>query len=426
MDPTGSRIYYGYWLVGAAFLAQFVSLGIYSYVLSAFMVPMIDDLGWTRAEFTLSRSVGQLMMAATGLVVGGYVDRVGGRPLMLIGATIMSVALYMHSHVGELWQWVVLNGVVLTIGCAMIGNLVVNVTLAKWFVERRGQALAWSAMGVSMGGIIITPLVVFWIDSIDWRTTWQLLALCTALIMYPVALMMRRVPEDHGLHPDGKTAAQVAAGQALAAQADLARSLTRGQALRTWTFYALVLAFGLFSINIVVVLLQAVPLLTDAGFTRNDGAFCILVASIPALVSKPVWGFFIDRWPAQPLAAVSAAFTGLSLGAIVLAVEATDLSLIYVGFFCLGIGWGGMIPMQEVIWGSFFGRRHLGAVRSVGLPFSLLLGAGAPLLVSYYHDLMGTYFGALMAVAVLNVSSGVMLAFIPGPRPGRMPVQELF
>ena len=281
----GQRIFYGYWLIGAAFLAQFVSLGIYSYVLSAFMVPMSEDLGWTRAEYTLSRSVGQAVMAMTGLVVGSYVDRVGGRPLMLIGTTVMAGALYLHSQVTELWEWVVLNGAVLTVGCAMVGNLVVNVTLAKWFVERRGRAVAWSAMGVSMGGIVITPLTVYGIDTLDWRSTWQLLALGTAVIMYPVALMMRRAPEDHGLHPDGKTAAQLAAGQGRAAHADFARSLTRGQALRTWTFYALVLAFGLFSINIVVVLLQAVPLLTDAGYTRNDAALAILVASVPALVT---------------------------------------------------------------------------------------------------------------------------------------------
>ena len=150
----------------------------------------------------------------------------------------------------------------------------------------------------AMGGIVITPLTVFWIDTLDWRTTWQLLAVGTAVIMYPVALMMRRAPEDHGLHPDGKTAAQMAAGQGKAAQADFARSLTRAQALRTWTFYALVLAFGLFSINIVVVLLQAVPLLTDAGFSRNDAALGILVASVPALVSKPVWGWLIGPFVA--------------------------------------------------------------------------------------------------------------------------------
>ena len=88
-----ARVYYGYWIVAASFVAQFVSLGIFSYVLSSFMIPMIDDLGWSRTEFTISRFVGQLVMAATGFLVGAFVDRYGGRPLMLIGTTILSVSL---------------------------------------------------------------------------------------------------------------------------------------------------------------------------------------------------------------------------------------------------------------------------------------------------------------------------------------------
>jgi hypothetical protein len=76
-----------------------------------------------------------------------------------------------------------------------------------------------------------------------------------------------------------------------------------------------------------------------------------------------------------------------------------------------------MIPLQEVIWATFFGRRHLGAVRSAGLPFSLLLGAGAPLIVSMYFDRVGNYDGALYTVAVLNILSAVLLLFIP--KPGR-------
>jgi MFS family permease len=386
------------------------------------MVPMCDELGWTRAEYTIARSVGQVVMALTGFFIGAQVDRLGGRPLMAVGTVVLGAALFAHSYVTELWQWVILNGVVLTIGCALVGNLVVNVTLAKWFVERRGQAVAWSAMGVSMGGIIVTPLVVYWIDTTDWRITWQYLALASMAIMAPVVVMVRRTPEDHGLYPDGKTEAQVAAGAAARAIADFASSLTRAQALRTFSFYALVVAFGLFSINIVVVLLQSVPLLTDAGFSRADAAFAVLVASVPALVTKPVWGWLIDRWPAQPLAAASAAVTGMSLAAIVFAVRSGELGAIYGAFACLGIGWGGMIPMQEVIWASFFGRRWLGAVRSAGLPFSLIFGAAAPLAVSYHHDLTGSYDGALLWVAGLNVFSGVLLALIPRPM---APIQVL-
>ncbi len=81
----------------------------------------------------------------------------------------------------------------------------------------------------------------------------------------------------------------------------------------------------------------------------------------------------------------------------------------------LGFGWGGMIPLQEVIWANFFGRRYLGSVRSAALPFSILLTAGAPLATSYYFDIMGNYDGAILMVGSANLLSGVMLALLRKP-----------
>jgi OFA family oxalate/formate antiporter-like MFS transporter len=410
------KIYYGYWLIGAAFVAQFVSVGMYSYVLGSFMNPMVEELGWSRADFTLTRTIGQLVMAVVGIFVGARIDRYGGRAIMLIGTTVLSITLALHSFVESLWVWWLLNGVVLTLGCALLGNLVVNVTLSKWFVINRGKAIAFAAMGVSFGGVALTPLATWMIDTIGWREAWVWLGVITAVLMYPVALFMRRAPEDHGLNPDGLSDAQVAAGGDAAAAAENANAYTRRQALRTLTFYALVIAFGFFTINIVVILLHTVPYLTDSGFTRNEAALAMLIASVPAMLSKPIWGYLIDRSPTKPLAAISATVTGLALFMIVAAVAGQQLFWIYAAYVLLGLGWGGMIPMQEVLWATFFGRRYIGAIRGAGMPFTLALGAAAPWLVSYYHDLVGEYDGALLVVATLNVISGVLILLVPAPR----------
>ncbi|MBT5203039.1 MAG: MFS transporter, partial [Gammaproteobacteria bacterium] len=126
-------------------------------MLGPFMLPMIDELTWSRGDFALSRSIGQVFMALTGIYIGAYVDRLGGRAIMLMGTLILSTSLALHSLIDSLWAWWLLNGVAMTCGCAMVGNLVVNVTLSKWFVVNRGKAIAVAAMGVSLGGILITP-----------------------------------------------------------------------------------------------------------------------------------------------------------------------------------------------------------------------------------------------------------------------------
>lgn len=408
-------LYFGYWLIAAAFIAQFVAVGVQNYVFGAFMTPMTEEFGWSRTEFTLPRTVGQLVMALTGFIIGTYVDRYGGRPLMLGGIVIVCASLLALSGVETLLQWLMLNGLLLTVGAAMMGNLVVNVTLAKWFVDFRGRAIALSAMGVSFAGIVLTPVMTLIIDGWGWRTGWQVLAAGAAVLILPVAMVMRRAPEDYGLHPDGKSDAQVAAGDAEQAMNDFANSLTRRQALRTASFYLLVLAFGLFLITISVMLLQTIPYMTDAGYSRPVAALMITIASIPAFLSKPIWGILIDKLNAKPLAAAGAAITGIAMLIIVFSVQMRADIWVYSGFFLLGCGWGGMIPLQEVIWASFFGRRYLGAVRSAALPFTFLISAGAPLAASYYFDVIGNYDGVLLAVAASNLLSALLLLLLPRP-----------
>ena len=50
------------------------------------------------------------------------------------------------------------------------------------------------------------------------------------------------------------------------------------------------------------------------------------------------------------------------------------------------------------------------------MPFSLLLGAPAPALVGYYHDLAGRYDEALAVVAALNMLSALLIFLAPSPK----------
>lgn len=379
------------------------------------MLPMVEELGWSRAEYTIPRSLGFAVMALLGFIIGTYVDRYGGRRFMVAGVIVAAAALWWSARVTTLLEWILINGVLLTMGAAMMGNLVVNVTLSKWFVERRGFAVAMAAMGVSAAGVVVTPAVGWVAETYGWRFAWEVLAVSALVTGLPVALMVRRMPEDHGLHPDGRTDEDVASGKTALATADFANSMTRGEAVRTGAFYALIVAFGLFTINIGVVLLHGVPYVVDSGFSATFGAQMILVISIPAALTKPIWGYFIDRVAARPLGALGSAVTGGALLLIVYATSSGSVPLMYFAYFMLGVGWGGMIPIQEVIWAGFFGRRYLGAVRSAAMPFSLVLGAGAPLAVAYVHDTIGRYDESLAIVASANLVAAVLILFVRPP-----------
>lgn len=415
--PSEQKIFYGYWIILAAFFTQFASIGLQNYVIGPFTIPMTDEFGWTRAEFTSARSIGQMVAAFTGFFIGAGVDRYGGRPFILVGTVILSISVYALGAVQTLSQWIVINGFIVTIGAAMIGNLVVNVTLGKWFVNYRGRAVALAAMGVSLSGVLLPPLTTWLIDVYGWRSAWHMLGIGAALLITPAALVIRRSPEDYNMNPDGHSAEQMASEMGDRARLDYASSMTRREAMRTGRFYALVLAFGLFQISITVMLLQTVPFMTDAGYPRLLAASMISLTSIPALISKPFWGMLIDRYSARPLAAIGAGITGFSLIIIVLAVQVQNNVLVYSAFFLMGLGWGGLIPLQEVIWASYFGRRYLGSVRATALPFTFAMTALGPVLAAAHYDHFGNYDNAFLMMAVCNLLAAFMLLLISDARP---------
>ncbi len=406
-------MFYGYWIVIAAVIAQFAVVGAQMSVIGVFVKPMTEELGWARAEFFLAETLGQFIFAAAGFYVGVYVDRFGARPLMLIGATLAAGSLLVAAEVTELWQWMIVRGVFFMLGGALAGNLVVNVTVAKWFVTKRGRAVGFAAMGVSLAGVVWPPVMTAVSDEFGWRAAWRTMAVLMFLLIAPVALLMRRSPEDHGLHPDGVESAEAAnSGEAAA---DFANSFTRGEAIRTRALYMVILAFGMAVVGVFVTLTQTIPFLTDVGFSRSTAALMLASLSLPAFISKPIWGFIIEKTDPKPLAAIGFLLSAGAAVVILAAAKAGNVPLLAAGYTVVGIGVGGQIPIQEVIWASFFGRRYLGAVRGVGMPFAFAIGAGSPLAVAAYFDRVGNYDGAFIAISALWVLAAVLILLVRKP-----------
>ena len=411
-------IYYGYYLVGAAFLAQMISAGAQTYVAGVFLVPMTEELDWTRSEFTYAQTVGRFLQAFAGLFLGGLVDRGYARRMMFVGSGIIGTAVFATSYVDELWQFVALRGVMLVVGAAMVGNLVVNVTLSKWWVEKRGRMVGFAAMGVSGAGVLLPQVLTPVVDEWGWRVGWQVLAVICVVLLFPAAWVMRGTPEESGLNPDGKTDEEMASPAGDRVRADFANSLTRMEALRTPAFYQIVVAFGVSGVGLGTILFTTIPFTTDAGFSRTVAAFMLSFAvALPAALIKPVWGWGMDRASAKILAASSFVIAACGVVVVVLAAQAGSVVILGLGFVLVGIGLGGQIPIQEVIWGSYFGRRYLGAVRSVAMPFALFFGAGGPLAVQVYFDHVGDYYGAFYGVGALWLAAALLVLLVQRPKP---------
>ena len=163
------RPFYGWYIVGVALVAQFVAVGTQTYSSTVFLKPMTQDLGWTRSEFSAVQTVSTVVMGIVGFGIGMLIDKRGPRLLMLAGGLICGAALIATSQVHNLWEFYLARGVAQTVGNAMLGNLVVNVTVSKWFIARRGMAVAIASSGVSLGGVLMTPVVSWVAGTWGWR-----------------------------------------------------------------------------------------------------------------------------------------------------------------------------------------------------------------------------------------------------------------
>lgn len=101
------RIYYGYWIVLAGFVTQFVAVGMSNYIGGAFLIPMTEEFGWSRAEYSASRSIGQMVLAATGFLIGSHLDRFGGRPFIVVGSLVLCASLFSLSTIDTIVAMVV-------------------------------------------------------------------------------------------------------------------------------------------------------------------------------------------------------------------------------------------------------------------------------------------------------------------------------
>jgi MFS family permease len=301
---------------------------------------------------------------------------------------------------------------------------VVSVAISKWFVRRRGWAISLASSGFSLATLIMPVAVTAVVISCGWRGAYIVLALFFWALMLPAALVMRREPEDYGLLPDGQRPGE-ALHEAERRQIERARrdfdgSYTRHEALRTSAFWMLNITFGLFVGANIAMLFHAIPYMTGSGFTPAQAGFAFATTGITGLIAKFVWGAALQRahrFGARQFSALAAGSAGASTLLLIVATANQSMPAAFLACLLWGFGFGSVTPLSEFMWASYFGRRHLGAVRSAGTPFSVGATALGPLLVAYWFDVTGSYDGAFVAMTIAYALAAMVILASREPPP---------
>jgi sugar phosphate permease len=392
---TQPRFFYGWYIVAVGILVNIAGTFAFSSTLSIFLKPITEELGVSRGAFSLIRTFEIGVAALIVPMLGSWIDRHGGRGVLVLGVVMESAGLLLSSLVQSFWQFALVRCSLVIAGEALLGSLVINVTIAQWFVRKRGRAMGIANLGTGVAKLSIPLAAASLFVLVGWRQTWAVFGIVAPiLVIAPALILVRRRPEDIGLLPDGdapspnidasvgKTAPQDSPTRTERA------AWTRGEALRLPTFWLLVVTFGIASVGIAGLNLHIFSYVTDIGHSPLVAASFMSTIALTQLGSTLVWGMLADKFDIRKVSCVQFLIQGVGL---ITAITSTQIQLTYLGFFLYGTGLAGSFVLREVIWANFFGRNSLGTVRGLSLFFSNLFAAGGAPFFGFLHDITGSY-----------------------------------
>ena len=427
MRTPRPRFFYGWLVVIASVLAGAVQSGGSVWGASVFASHMTDELGWARSAFFGAFTLRAIVGGVLSPFIGPMQDtRSGPRVLMLLTGVTMGFSLIGLKWVDNIVVFYILFGALGALTMVGGAEMLIVAIVPKWFVRMRGRAVALASTGTAMGPLFFPFLVHGIISLVGWRDAWVVLGIGSMVVMVPLALMVRSRPEDIGLLPDG---AREPTPEVLAAQrqvqgnrpqARTERSMTRRQAMRTYAFWLLILAFFLAMLGMGGFHANWIPYFEDIGFSPAVGAWAATAYGVCSISIRLVWGLVADRFPVRYLLVVQALLTAVS---IMLFLNITNVTTLVIAGASHGIALGGFFIMRPLIIANYFGRQHLGAINGILRPFVTLSGAMSPLLIAGMFDIFGTYREAfLLATLTWVFAAGVVFLAAP-PRRRRVEAQ---
>ena len=393
------RIFYGWWVVAAAFAITFLGFGS-AYTFSAFLEQLQRDFGASRGSVSLVFSLAGFLYFGLGIVSGPLADRFGSRPLVLIGMILLGLGLALASAAQNLIEVYAAYGlgVGLGMGCAYVPAIG---AVQRWFVRRRGFASGLAVAGIGVGTLVMPPLASLLIGSFGWRGAYLALGALALVLGCSMALLIENDPSGRGLNPDGDE---------LAAQTVQAGGAAVGEAIRSGRFISLYVACLICSFGVFVPFVHLVPFARDHGIAASTAAVLLGVIGLGSTAGRFFLGTVADRMGRER--ALLMMFVGMAASLAIWALSANVWSLA-VFAFVYGVFYGGWVAVLPAVVMDYFGGRNVSGIIGVlytSVAFGTLIGPSA---AGFAFDLSHSYELPIVASAATNVLAALIVAITP-------------
>jgi MFS family permease len=237
----------------------------------------------------------------------------------------------------------------------------------------------------------------------------------------PHALILRRRPEDLGLHPDGATHQQHAERiEDVRQHIQRVPGIPLSEALRDSAFRWAALALWLTTVASIAVGVHLVPYLQDRGYDPTFAATITGAIGAMQVLARLVFAPFGERASPRLLAGCVLCLQPIAL-LVLLLVRVTPGVLVFVALF--GAARGATTLVRPTLVAHLYGRAQYASIAGV-LQFLLSLAqAVAPVGAGVAYDALRSYEPILWTLVGLSALS--VLAILPvKPNRARQPVQS--
>jgi predicted MFS family arabinose efflux permease len=327
------------------------------------------------------------------------VDRWDARWVIASNASIGAIALASAGLLHEIWQLFLFH-LVFGFAHGSSGLVPVTTVLARWFNTRRTLAFSLASTGLSVGGIVIAPIVALGVQELGLAGAAPYMGAALFLGIVPVTLLLLRPwPEALGLAPDG-------APRPSAGGAPVPPSVAFARALRSRTFLAVSAAY-LCLLGAQVGAIAHLYRLVSARAGRETAALAIATLASASTIGRLLGGLITLKLSVRKFAMALMAAQAFGLAMLALSMEA---SLLLASVVVFGLTIGNSLTMHPLLLAESFGTRDYGRIYSTSQLITMLGVAGCPAAIGLIYETSGGYKAPFLAIAALTTLGLAILA----------------
>ena len=396
---------YGWVMVALGAFMTCIAIGA-MFSLAVFLQPITQATGWSHAAVSSAMTIGFLAMGAAGFGWGALSDRVGPRPVVLAGAVILGLGLFLASRAQTPLQFQLAFGLLVGVAVGSFFSPMIAAVMG-WMSTHRGLAVALVSVGVGVAPVTMSPFAAWLITQMDWRQAQVVLAVLVWVTLVPAALFARRPPPAPAAEQGGAEGAP----------------LRLRDAFVSLPFIVLALTFFACCATHSGPIFHTISYAMTCGVAPIAAVTIYSVEGIAGLGGRLAFGVAADRLGVKRVLVAGLLVQALAAGSFVFALR---LGEFYASAAIFGFAYGGVMPLYAVLAREYFGQRILGAVFGAAAMVSSLGMALGPVLGGWVFDRFGTY--TWMYVGSFAVGLGavaIALAFPPFPSKSSSHLKEM-